>query len=180
MKTGFKVADAMTIKPLIVGMRISVEEAAQKMQIQKVGSLLVAEGSNLLGIVTEKDLVDKVLAKSLDPKKTLVESIMTKIVHTVGPNDDLLTAIRKMAKSNVKRLPVLEHGKLVGFLTSKDVLAIQPELFDILTERFHLRETERKPHIACGEGECERCGNITLVRKVSNECLCYECLEKGL
>ena len=52
MKTGFKVADAMTIKPLIVGMRISVEEAAQKMQIQKVGSLLVAEGSNLLGIVT--------------------------------------------------------------------------------------------------------------------------------
>jgi len=177
MKSGFKVADAMTIKPLIIGPKTNIEDAAKKMQIQKVGSLLVAEGSNLCGIITEKDLVDKVLAKSLDPKKTFAEDIMTKILHTASPNDDLITAIRKMAKSNVKRLPVLDNGKLVGFLTSKDVLAIQPELFDIMTERFHLRELERKPHIANGEGECDRCGNTTLVRKVGNKCLCYDCIE---
>lgn len=178
MKSGFKVADAMTVKPIVVGPDISIEESAKKMQIQKVGSLLVAEGSNFLGIITEKDLVDKVLAKGIDPKKTRVKEVMTNIVHTVGPNEDLLVAIRKMAKSNVKRLPVLDNGKLVGFLTSKDVLAIQPELFDILTERFHIRELDRKPHVACGEGQCDKCGNITLVRKKDDECLCYECINE--
>lgn len=178
MKFGYKVADAMTIKPIVVGPEISIEESAKKMQIQKVGSLLIAEGNNLLGIVTEKDFVDKVLAKALDAKKTKVKEIMTKVVHTVSPNDDLIGAIRKMAKANVKRLPVLEGKKLVGFLTSKDVLAIEPELFDIITERFHIRESERKPHLASGEGECDRCGNTTLVRKKGNECLCYECLNE--
>lgn len=178
MESGYKVADAMTVKPILVGPETTIEEAAKKMQIQKVGSLLVAEGSDLLGIITEKDLVDKVLAKSIDPKKAKTKDVMTKLVHTVGPNDDLICAIRKMAKSNVKRLPVIDKGKLVGFLTSKDVLAIQPDLFDILTERFHIRESERKPHIAAGEGQCDKCGNITLVKKRGNECLCYECLNE--
>lgn len=178
MKSKYRVADVMTVKPIIVGPETTIEQAAVKMQIQKIGSLLVEENKNLLGIITEKDLVDKVLAKSLNPKTTKVKEIMTKIVHTVSPNEDLLIAIRKMAKANVKRLPVLDKNKLVGFLTSKDVLAIQPELFEILTERFHLRETERKPHIACGEGNCDKCGNTTLVRKKENECLCYECLNE--
>jgi len=178
MNIGYKVADAMTVKPILVGSEITIEEAAKKMQIQKVGSLLVAEGTNLLGIITEKDLVDKVLAKSLDPKTTKAKDVMTRIVHSVGPNEDLSIAIKKMAKANVKRLPVLDKGKLVGFLTSKDVLAIQPDLFDILTERFHIRELDRKPHIACGEGECDRCGNITLVKKKGDECVCYDCLNK--
>lgn len=178
MESGFKVGDAMTVKPILVGPETTIEDAAIKMQIQKVGSLLIAEGSNLLGIITEKDLVDKVLAKSIDPKKTKTKDIMTKVVHSVSPNDDLLVAIRKMAKANVKRLPVLDNGKLVGFLTSKDVLAIQPDLFEILTERFHVRELDRKPHIACGEGQCDKCSNITLVRKKGDECLCYECLNE--
>ncbi|MBU0929880.1 MAG: CBS domain-containing protein [Nanoarchaeota archaeon] len=178
MKSGYKVADAMTVKPIIVGPEISVEEAAQKMQIQKIGSLIISENDNLLGIVTEKDFVDKVLAKSLDPKKTKVKEIMTSIVHTTSPNEDLIEAIRKMAKANVKRLPVVNDNKLVGFLTSKDVLAIQPELFDIMTERFHIRECDRKPHLASGEGQCDECGNITLVRKKGNECLCYECINR--
>ncbi|MBS3154927.1 CBS domain-containing protein [Candidatus Woesearchaeota archaeon] len=178
MKSEYKVADVMTVKPVIVGPETTIEQAAIKMQIQKIGSLLVEENKNLLGIITEKDLVDKVLAKSLNPKIIKVNQIMTKVVHTVSPNEDLLVAIRKMAKANVKRLPVLDKNKLVGFLTSKDVLAIQPELFEIMTERFHLRETERKPHIARGEGACEKCGAITLVRKKGNECLCYECINE--
>src|SRR3989344_6223138 len=118
MNIGYKVADAMTVKPILVGSEITIEEAAKKIQIQKVGSLLVAEGTNLLGIITEKDLVDKVLAKSLDPKTTKAKDVMTRIVHSVGPNEDLSIAIKKMAKANVKRLPVLDKGKLVGFLTS--------------------------------------------------------------
>lgn len=176
MKSGYKVADAMTIKPIVVGQELTIEEAAKKMQIQKIGSLLVCENNNLLGIITEKDLVDKVLAKSLDPKRVRVKEIMTKDVKTISPGMDLLTAIKTMAKANVKRLPVVNEKTLVGFLTFKDVLAIQPELFEIITERFHLREEDRKPHIAKGEGQCDKCGNVTLVRKKGNECLCYDCL----
>src|SRR3989344_2173460 len=99
MKSEYKVADVMTVKPVIVGPETTIEQAAIKMQIQKIGSLLVEENKNLLGIITEKDLVDKVLAKSLNPKIIKVNQIMTKVVHTVSPNEDLLVAIRKMAKA---------------------------------------------------------------------------------
>ncbi|MDD5649915.1 MAG: CBS domain-containing protein [Candidatus Nanoarchaeia archaeon] len=177
MKSGYKVADAMTVKPIVVTERISIEEAAQKMQIQHIGSLLVCENKTLLGIITEKDLVDKVVAKGLNPKKTLVKDIMSTNIRTVSPDLELMDAIKKMAKANVKRLPVVDGKTLVGFLTFKDVLAIQPELFELITERFHIREEERKPHIARGEGQCDKCGEITLVRKKGNECLCYDCLE---
>ncbi len=156
MKTGINVADAMTVKPLTIGPETTISECAKKMQIQKVGSLVIAENDNLLGIITEKDFVDKVILNEMNPKTTKVKEVMTQTVHTIAPDIDLLTAIKKMAKVNVRRLPVLDDKKLIGFLTSKDILAIQPELLEILSEKFNLREIEIKPGMQ--EVGCSVCG----------------------
>ncbi|MFA5176065.1 MAG: CBS domain-containing protein [Candidatus Nanoarchaeia archaeon] len=176
MLTGVKVADAMTIKPFIVKPGTSIQDAAQLMCDKKVGSLLVAEENVLQGIITEKDFVDKVIAKSMDPKKTRVSDVMVKNVTTVSPNMDLFEAIKVMAKSNVKRLPVVDKNLLVGYLTSKDVLSIQPDLLEILTERFHIREMDRKP--AMTEGECNNCGRYTVVKRKFDKLICFDCLYK--
>ncbi len=176
MKIGYKVGDAMTTKPSVVSPDTSVEEAAKIMAKEGIGSLVVCQNGELVGIITEKDFVERVVAKGLNVGDLKVKDIMTKKVYTASPDDDLIDAIRLMARMNVKRLPVVNEGKFVGFVTAKDILAIQPDLLELLTQRFKLRELERKP--AMLEGQCSKCGNFTLVRRKDNELICYDCLEK--
>ena len=89
MKTGVKVLDAMTKNPVVVSPEMSLISCAKTMLNHKVGSVLVKDNGNLLGIVTEKDLVRKVVAKNLDTKNTPIKKIMTKRVLTISPNEEI-------------------------------------------------------------------------------------------
>lgn len=111
-----------------------VSEAANLMVQQKVGSLLVRRDQDALlgptaGIVTEADLLEKVLSKGLNPKAIVVEDIMTTPVITVNSQASLDEAINTMVKKNIRRLPIEEKGKIIGIIVDRDIVRAVPIYF---------------------------------------------------
>ncbi|MGV8151393.1 MAG: cyclic nucleotide-binding/CBS domain-containing protein [Candidatus Woesearchaeota archaeon] len=144
MQTGYKVIDVMTNKPIVAQKDISLKEAATLMTDTNVNSLLIVEGDKAIGILTDEDLVRKVIAKGIDSKKTKVSDIMETDLVSIEPGRDMYDALQLMRNHNIRQLPVIEKKKLIGFLTAKDILKIQPELFDLFIEKYELKEEERK------------------------------------
>jgi len=135
MQKYISVRDAMTRLPVAVSPNILIFDCAKIMLKEDVGSLIIEENNLLKGILTEKDLVEKIIAKGLDPKKIKAKDIMVKDVLTIEPTIDVMQAMKIMTEKNIRRLPVVENDKLIGLLTVKDILRIQPELFDLIIEK---------------------------------------------
>jgi len=162
MKTGIKVCDAMTEKPITVSPKTSLQECAKLMEEQHVGSLLIKEDEEIQGIITEQDIVRKAMSKGL-PSTTEVINIMEENLITISPEKDIFEALRVMRDYNIRHLPVIDKNDFLGLITVKDVLKIEPDLFDIMVEKFEVREEERKPVYTQPEkeGVCELCGNYS-------------------
>ncbi len=178
MKTGIKVIDAMTEKPITVFSDIILKDCARIMADNHVGALMVKDDGKLQGVITEQDIVRKGVSAGLDPKKTKVSDIMAKELITIAPDSDIYEALIKMRDLNIRHLPVMDGSKMIGLLTLKDVLKIEPQLFDIMVEKFELREESRKPihHISPNEGICESCGEyFEKLNKVDSSLLCDNC-----
>ena len=145
MRTDFKVYDAMTKEPITVPKDMNLVECAVKMKEHDVGSCLVLEDGRITGIVTELDIVRKGVASNTDVRTLLVSNVMCNTVTTVEPDVDLFEAISTMAELNIRHLPVVHKGEFVGLLTAKDVLKIEPALFEIMVQSMEVREQENKP-----------------------------------
>lgn len=144
MNTGVTVSDAMTRKPIVVAPTATVSECARLMSEHKVGSLVIIQDDRLVGIVTETDMVRRCLAQGKDAKKTMAQDLSSEHVVTINPDVDVFEALRKMQDYDIRHLPVTDDGKLVGFLTVKDILRLQPQLFELLADKLEVREGERK------------------------------------
>ena len=173
MKTGLSVGDAMTTKPICVTPSKTVQYCAQLMIKKKVGSLLVVDKNKLLGILTEKDIVQQIVAKHLSAKKLTAKDIMVKRVKTVEPDKDLFYIMNFMKKHKVKRLPVIHDKKLQGFLTISDVLKVQPTLLEIAQQGGFLKQATKETY---SEGMCEGCENFGQLQEKDGQFLCQECL----
>ena len=91
------------------------------MATENVGSLPVVDGEELVGMVTDRDLVLQVLAKDLDPSKVPVSDVCSENPIVAAPEEPLDTALQRMAQEQVRRLPVVAEGRLVGILAQADV-----------------------------------------------------------
>lgn len=130
-----RVREAMTPAPTTIEASENVVEAARLMASQDVGSLPVVDDGQLVGMVTDRDLALQVLAKDLDPHKTVVASVCSENPVVVGPEDSLDEALQRMAREQVRRLPVVEDRRLVGILAQADVSrAAEPEATGRLVE----------------------------------------------
>ena len=145
MKIGYKVCDAMTMKPIIVEPDTSIKDCAKIMADNKISSLIIKQNGNLLGIIKERDIVRTVVLENIDASKAKVSDFMIKNVVTISPSVDIYDALVTMKDYDVRMLPVLDGKEMVGLLTVKDILKIEPQLFDLLAEKLVLREEERKP-----------------------------------
>ncbi|MFC1691152.1 cyclic nucleotide-binding/CBS domain-containing protein [Nanoarchaeota archaeon] len=145
METGYKVCDAMTRKPIILSSDTSIRNCAQEMEKNHIGTVLVGHNNVLEGVLSEKDIVRNVVSKGLNPDQTSVDDVMEKNLITIDPAADIYEALVKMKEFNIKHLPVMDGPKMVGLLTIKDILKIEPHLFDMVAEKFELREEETKP-----------------------------------
>ncbi|MFT4310702.1 MAG: CBS domain-containing protein [Candidatus Woesearchaeota archaeon] len=144
MKTGVSVMDAMTKHPVTITKETTIQQCAQQMKQHDVGSLLIVEHGTFIGIVTEQDIVYRAVAQHIDTATTPAKDIMSSTIYTIGPDVDLYDALVHMRDASIRQLPIVQDGKLLGYLTLKDVLKIQPDLFDLLVEHIELREEERK------------------------------------
>lgn len=145
INTGYTVADAMTRKPITISQNKTLRDAAKLMSKEHVGSLLVKEDDKIIGIMTEKDIVKKAVAELGNPAKKKVKDIMAEDLVTVNPQEDIFEALRIMRDYDFRHLPVMNDGTFVGLVTMKDILKIEPDLYEILVEKIELREAERKP-----------------------------------
>lgn len=182
MKTGYKIGEVMTQNPIKIGQTETLANAATLMHRHHVGALLVAEGDSLQGIITEQDIVRKAVAKGLDVNATPISEIMVGNLHTSEPGHDIHDALKLMNSLNIRHLPVLEEGALTGLLTMKDVLKIEPQLFEMVSHTIELREEDRKPYNAPNleEGLCNLCGEYTgELMKHDELVICPGCYTSG-
>lgn len=119
---GTKVREVMTDRPRCVTFDTPISEAASLMESENVGSLPVLEGEALAGMITDRDIVVRAVAKGKDPRGMPVREVASRELVTVYAEEDLSNALTKMASEQVRRLPVVdEDNRLVGILAQADV-----------------------------------------------------------
>jgi CBS domain-containing protein len=125
---GPKVHEVMTDRPRCVTPETPVAEAARLMEADDVGSLPVLDGEQLAGMVTDRDIVIRAVAKGKDPKGMPVREVASEDPISVHPDDDLSEALRLMATHQVRRLPVVdEDSRLVGIVAQADIASAAKE-----------------------------------------------------
>ena len=127
-----KVEDVMVEDVKTVDSDAPAIEAVGLMNKHEIGCLIVVRRGKAVGIVTERDLLKRVLAESRDPKKTRVRQIMSKPLIFGEPDMDIEDAARLMFKNRIKKLAVVEKGRLLGLVTLTDLARFQPELMKLL------------------------------------------------
>jgi CBS domain-containing protein len=116
-----KVRELMTGDPSSVESKATLGEVATLMKQEDCGSIPVVDGGRLVGIVTDRDIVIRAVAAGKDPKTLRVSEVMSANPVTVGPDDDLKQAEKVMADRQIRRLPVVEKGALVGILVTAQI-----------------------------------------------------------
>jgi len=177
IKTGYSVSDAMTEQPIFLRASDDLKHCAEVMAKNHVGAVVVKEKEAVVGILTEQDIIRKVVAKGINPLDKKIREVMEKKLTTITPDRDIYEALIMMRDLNIRHLPVVDEKKLIGLLTLKDVLKIEPQLFEILVERFELREEERKPvHTKETADICQTCGKLTDKLFLFNKAMvCADC-----
>jgi CBS domain-containing protein len=115
------VRDAMTEDPRSIGVSATVVEAARLMREQHIGSLPITENERLIGMITDRDITTRVVAEAADPTTTSVGNVSSPDPVSVEPDSDLDEALRLMSRHQVRRLPVVENGRLVGIVAQADI-----------------------------------------------------------
>jgi CBS domain-containing protein len=176
------VKDVMSSPVVTTDEEAPTNKIAKLMTENKFGCVIVAnKDGKPLGIITEKDLVVRVLAKNLKPEGVKAKQVMTAPLATIEPDASISDAARRMSRLDIRRLGVVYKGDLIGLVSSKDILGVMPELIEIYQERQRIEgagnqedaeETVETPM----SGYCDRCGAYSESLKDKNgQNLCEEC-----
>ncbi|TLS46511.1 CBS domain-containing protein [Streptomyces montanus] len=115
------VREVMTTEPVTVDEETPLPEVARLMKEKNIGDVIVAEEDRVRGLVTDRDLVVRVLAEERDPARTTVREIASTDLVTIDPEAEVDEAVRLMRENALRRLPVVEEGHLVGALSIGDL-----------------------------------------------------------
>ncbi|MDO5836129.1 MAG: CBS domain-containing protein [Methanobacterium sp.] len=179
MDTQVTVHDAMTSSVITVDPQTSVAQAAAIMSQKGIGSLIIKSNSEPEGLITESDIITKVVSMDIQASQITVAEVMTSDLIKIHPGSELNEAARLMAKNKIRRLPVVNDGVLVGILTSTDVMTVSPELTEILVETAKMANPiEYTDNDNSVPGTCEMCGNyLDYLEEVDGKYVCEECKE---
>ena len=127
-----KVGDVMVKEVITVDSNSTVKQAADIMNKFEIGCLIATKDGKAVGILTERDLLKRIVSQAKSPRRTKVAAVMSKPMIVVEPQMDLEEAIKLMFKMKIKKLPVVEHGQLKGLVTLTDLARFQPQIIRIL------------------------------------------------
>ena len=130
---GQQVKEVMTTEPITLDRDASLAEAARVMRDRGIGDVIVVEGDDAEGIVTDRDIVIRGVAEGADPNTTRLGQVVSGDLTSVAPDDPVERALELMREKAVRRLPVLEGGKPVGVVSLGDV-AIQQDAGSVLAD----------------------------------------------
>lgn len=176
LRTKILVRDVMNSPVITAAPDDFLDIVAQKMAEHKVGSIVIADGGELKGIVTDGDIVAKAVAKNLQPHKVKAKDVMSTPLITIDAESDVTEAARLMRKHKVKRLGVVYRGDVVGMVSVSDVIAVTPELVDVLSEKTKILTSERIKVRGYVAGYCDACNQWSdYLQEVDGKFLCEEC-----
>ncbi|MFQ6135140.1 MAG: CBS domain-containing protein [Nitrososphaerales archaeon] len=163
--------------PVITGSEDeTIEEIAERMTGCKVGSVVIMRGHRPVGLITDGDIVSKAVAKNKKPSEVLAKDIMSGPLLTIGDDKDVTDAARLMRKKEVKRLGVMDNGKLMGIISISDIISVTPEIYAIVAEKARMmasRAMGRTVHLA---GFCDSCNQWSDdLASAEGRYLCYDC-----
>ena len=177
--TKMLVRDVMSSPVITMDENSSSNQAAAAMEKNDVGAVIITnKAGQSIGIITERDLVLRVIAKNLKPDTVKAKEIMTTPLVNIEPEATISEAARRMNMLDIRRLGVFYKGNLVGIVSSKDILGVMPELIEIIQERSQIEgasRTEESEEVPLS-GYCDRCNSYSDTLKERNgQNICDEC-----
>jgi CBS domain-containing protein len=170
-----RVGDVMNKGVVTLQQEATVADAAKTLAGNGIGSVIVLHESEPVGIITERDIVVKVVAAGRSPLEVKLKSVMSSPIKAVGPEVTVEECAKIIRDERIKRLPVTDKkGKLIGIISETDIVRVSPALFDIIRER-----SEISPRFGVDlvyTGLCESCSNYSeALRKADGKLVCDEC-----
>ncbi|AAM30997.1 CBS domain-containing protein [Methanosarcina mazei] len=182
------VAEIMNKAVITMDINSDIPAIAKEMVDRDAGSVIITENGKAMGIITERDLVKSVIAGDRKPSEVDTSEILSTPLLTVDPTTSIVEAAKMMLRANVKRLPVLENGAIIGVISNTDILMITPGLNTILKDlidmnREALFSTPSAEEISESEdfstGVCESCNVFSYdLRFVDGRYLCGNCRQE--
>jgi len=139
-----KVEDVMVEDVITIEAGATVKKAVSLMNENEIGCLIVVKQGKAIGIVTERDMLARVLALARDPERTRVSEVMSAPLVVADPKMDLEEAARLMFKMKVKKLPVVSDSQLVGLITLTDLARFQPQIIKILKKAHAVNQAPKR------------------------------------
>jgi len=173
--SGIRAIDIMTAEIVIAHVEMTIVEVSELMNRFRLGGLPGVFDGRLVGVITERDIMRRVIAVNLQPSTVKVGDVMTSPPVAVAyVSDDLSVLADKMSKFDITRLPVLDHkNRLVGIITNRDVLKNSSEYMETLLEQAKIKGEVREEKTAFGK--CELCGDHTHLYLKKEKFLCEDC-----
>lgn len=175
MTTRVLVRDIMNSPIISATPDSNIKEIAEKMKNERIGSIIIFKGEEPLGIVTDWDIVTDGFSRDVPPSSIKAFEIMKKL-YTIEGEATITEAARIMRKNNIKRLGVVYKNRVVGIISSSDVIAVTPELIDVVSEKSALIRGEIGRPNGHVSGYCDECGEWTdLLLYNDGTFTCEEC-----
>jgi CBS domain-containing protein len=131
-EVSLKVEDVMTTEVITIDENASVKEAADIMDQNEISCLIAVRKGQAMGIITERDLLKRVIVEAKNAKKTKVGEVMSSPLEVVAFGTDLEKAVRLMFEKKIKKLPVVDKDSLVGLVSLTDIARFQPTIITLL------------------------------------------------
>lgn len=178
MKIDFRVGQCMTVGVFTLTADNTVLDASKLMKKTDVGSIIVMQKGKARGIITERDIVHKVIAAGKNPKSTKLHAVMSRPLKVIKASDKVESAALALRNNKIKRLPVVNNkGKLVGIVTEGDLLRAYPGMLDVISEMQEIRKSKPNEYVT---GLCEVCGCFSEeLRSDEGKLKCDECIEEA-
>ena len=122
------VEEIMSDEVHTISPEMTVKQAAEAMSNKKIGSLIVIDDTKLRGIITERDIMIKVVSAGKDAGKMKIKDVMTRDVIYIEPTSDVDEAAQKMVDNKIKKLPVVSDNRLIGIITAMDIVTAEPKI----------------------------------------------------
>ncbi|MFH0862148.1 MAG: CBS domain-containing protein [Candidatus Altiarchaeota archaeon] len=172
------VKDAMTHGVICVDINDTVQEVAEVMKKNDISSVIVTKKGDGVGIITERDIITRIVAENKNPKKVGAGDIMASPLITIKPAAAIDDAARIMRNKDIRRLIVTDKDRIIGVLSEFDIVKIEPTLHLLIREqadwKLHEAHAAQKGQVA---GICENCENYSdSLTSSDGRMLCDECV----
>lgn len=181
MTTRLLVRDIMNSPVVSAAPSDSIQKIAKIMKEEKIGSIIVMDKDKPVGLVTDFDIVVNSVAEDIKPSEIKASDIMNEI-QTIESEEGITEAARLLRKHNIKRLGVVYKNRLVGVVSASDVIAVTPELVDVVSEKAAIIRGELGLGKPSGKisGFCDECGEWSdLLQYEDGRFICNECLSEA-